>query len=113
MPLQFQVEIAAAVDRAQAVDDLSRARYALLCECGSQRPLITACQTDQSCGEFFQIFKCRCALCFCSLTHLEARDELAEVLIGGLRCAGQQETWRLMRELMRQPRRRSEAAAEG
>ena len=55
-----------------------------------QRPLVAAGQADQSGGKLFQVFE-RCgAFGLCGFAHLEARDELAEILIAGLRGAEQE-----------------------
>ena len=54
-----------------------------------KRSFVAAGQADQSCREFFKIVERRCAFGLRGLAHLEARDELAEILIAGLRSAEQ------------------------
>ena len=52
-----------------------------------QRAFVAAGEADKSRGKFFEIFKCCGAFGLCGFAHLEARDELAEILIAGLRSA--------------------------
>ena len=59
------------------------------------------------------IFERGRAFGLCSFAHLEAGDELAEILIAGLRFAQQQQARWLRRMLMRQPGRRRKHVAEG
>ena len=91
----------------------ARLALAAVRERRGQRPLVAAGQADQSRGKFFEIFECGRAFGLGGLAHLEARDELAKILIAGLRCAEQQHARRLLRVLMRQPCGRREPVAEG
>src|SRR5665213_3087346 len=68
-----------------------------------QRPLITSGKTDEPSGKLFDIFERGCAFGLCRLAHLEARDELTEILIASLRSAQQQQPRRLGGMLVWQP----------
>ena len=97
--LKFDVEIAAAVDCGEPLGDLARSCSAAVCQRRGQRAFVAAGEADQSGGELFKIFERSRALGLGVLAHLEARDELAEILIAGLRCAEQQQARRLVREI--------------
>jgi len=58
-----------------------------VCQGGSQRAFLAAGQADQPGGKLLQIIQRSRALGLGSFAHFEARDELAEVLIAGLRFA--------------------------
>ncbi len=88
--LQFEIEIAAAVDGSEPVERLARRALAAARERRGQRAFVAAGQADQSGGKFFEIFERCSAFGLGGFAHLEARDELAEILIAGLRGAEQQ-----------------------
>src|ERR1700676_4568783 len=103
MPLQLNINMLMAIYVGEPVEVLARCFFSTRGQCGCQRPLVTTGQTDQACGKFFQVFKCRCSLGLGPLAHLESRDELAEVLIARLRRTQQHNAWRLVGHLMRKP----------
>ncbi len=80
-----------------------RARVSFARKCRRQRAFVAAGEADQPGGKLFQIVERCCAFGLGGLAHLEARDELAQILVAGLRGAEQQQARRLCRELMRQP----------
>ena len=82
-------------------------------ERSGQRSFVASGKADKSGGEFFQIVERGRALGLGGFAHLEARDELAKILIAGLRGAQQQQARRFSRALVRQPGGRREPVAEG
>ena len=77
VPLQFEIHIAAPVNRRQPLGDLPRLAFSAARERRRQRSLLAACQADQSGGKFFQVLNRRRALGLRRLAHFEARDQLA------------------------------------
>ena len=69
-------------------------------------------KANQSIGKFFQVLNRRRAFGLRRLAHLEARNQLAQILVAGLRRAQQHHARRLLGKLIRQPFRRREAAAQ-
>jgi hypothetical protein len=69
-------------------------------ECCGERAFVAAGEADQSGGEFFQVVEGCSAFGLGGFAHLEAGDELAEILIADLRGAEQQQARRLGRELV-------------
>src|SRR6185437_1222089 len=100
VPLQFEEKIVPSVNFSHAVRNFSRLRFATVSQRRRQRSLISTSQTDQSCRKFLQIIERGCAFSLCCLAHFEARNKLAKILITDLRCAQQQNTRWLGRELM-------------
>ena len=111
--LQFEIEMRGAVDGCEPVDDFARGMRCRSAQGRGERAFVAAGETDQASGKLFEIFERGCAFGLGGFAHLEARDELAEILIAGLRCAEQEQARRLCRMLMRQPGRRREHVAEG
>ena len=77
-----------------------------------KRTFVAASHADKSVGKLFQVIERSRAFCLGSFTHLEARDELAKILVANLRSAEQKQPRRIRRELVRQPSRWSQPVAE-
>ena len=112
VPLQFEIHIAAPVNRSQPLGNLPRFVLTAACERRRQRTFVAARQANQSAGKLFQILNRRRAFGLRRLAHLEARNQLAKILIAGLRRAQQHHARRLVGKLVRQPARRSQPIAE-
>src|ERR1035437_4032170 len=103
MALQFNIEVAVAVDFGELLEALPRLPLPGLRERRSKRSLIAAGQADQSRGKFREVIKrCRTLGLRC-FAHFEARNELTKILIADLRCAEQHNPRWLIGTLMRQP----------
>src|SRR6185312_2186555 len=104
--LQLHVNVMAAED----VDELSHALPACGFSAGMQRgsewTFFSAGQADEAAVKFSKIVQAGGSFRFARLAHLEPRDELAQVLVAGLRFAQQRQAHRIVRVLMRQPCRR-------
>src|SRR5215469_3920795 len=111
MTLQLDIYIVAAVDSGQPIEPLAYASFSAAFERGCEWSFIAACKANQPRRKFFEVVQCRRAFRLRFLAHLEARDELAEVLISSLRCAQQRDARRFRGALMRQPSRRRETIA--
>ena len=74
MALEFDVEIGAAVDVCQAVDDFACAASSLIGEGGCQRAFIAAGESDEAGGEFFEVVEDCCAFGLGGFAHFESSD---------------------------------------
>src|ERR1035438_7425176 len=92
-----------AEDGLEPVSDFASSITASMRQRYGQRSLITSSKTDEPSGKLFDIFERGCAFGLCRLAHLEASDELAEILIASLRRAQQQQPRRRIRMLVRKP----------
>jgi hypothetical protein len=110
--LEFKIEMAAAVDGGKSLCNFARFSRAAVCQRGRKRAFVAAREADQSCGKLFEIVQRGRTLGLGRLAHLETRNELAEILVAGLRCAEQENARRLIWTLMRQPCRRREPVAK-
>ena len=111
--LEFEIDIAVPVNCGEPFHELACFVVSAACQRRGNWAFVASGDADQSGGELFEVFECGGALGLCCLPHLEARDELAKILVTDLRCAEQYDAWRLVRVLMRQPRRRCEFVADG
>src|SRR5579872_2036490 len=101
--LEFYIDIVAAVERDEAVERFSCAGFAFIGERSCERTFVSASEADQALGEFFEVVEGCGAFGFGCLTHFETRDELAKVLITGLRFAEKNDARGLVWIAMRKP----------
>src|ERR1035437_71293 len=110
--LQLDIQIAVAIDGRESIGKLACSWASIARKGGSQRSFVAPGEADQTGGELLQIIQCRRALSLGCFAHLEARDQLAELLVAGLRGTEQQQARRLGRELVRKPGRWRKLIAE-
>jgi len=89
MPLQFDVEILPTEYLSKLCETLLSNLHAVVRKPSSQWTIFTASQADQPLRELAEIVeRCR-TFCLRRLTHLEARDQLTQILITDLRSTEQ------------------------
>ena len=109
--MELEIEIGGAVDETEAIDECAGFVEAVLGKGCGERAFVAAGEADEPGREFGEIVECGSALSLGCLAHLEARDELAEVLVAGLRGTEEQKARWLGGMLVGQPGGRREAAA--
>jgi hypothetical protein len=95
--LELDVYIVAAIDGDQPINSRAALRLTATRERCRERTLVAAGKADQSAGELLQIVDAGRAFGFGQLTHLVARDHLAEVLVASTRGAEQRKSHGLRR----------------
>jgi hypothetical protein len=92
MALQLNIDTLTTEDVNQLLYSFSASNFAAIHQRSCQRSFVPARKTNQPGCVLLYIFECGCALSFGLFTHLESRDELAEVLIAFARLAEQGQT---------------------
>jgi len=113
MALEFDIQVASAVDGDEAIEVLGSGGFAFASEGGGEGSFFAAGEADESFREFFEIVAGSGTFCLGGFAHFEAGDELAEVLIAGLRFCEQDNARGLVGRLVGKMRGGREAAAEG
>ena len=112
MPLHFNVDISAAEDVRELLNNLAPCLFAAAHQRCGQRALVAARQAHEAGCVLLKIVEVRRALLLGGLAHLELRDQLAEILVALARFAQQGHACRFRRALVRQPCRRFQPLAK-
>ena len=85
MALKFDINILLSEEPNQLFCNFYCFRFTTAHQCRRHAAFLAACQADQSGSILFQVLERSCAFAFACFAHLEAGNQLAEVLISGAR----------------------------